>query len=292
MQVRILSRLSLNIALVSQLDNGLPSKHNNAGSNPAVGAKYVTAVHIGNGYYHCRQRSYSTERCGRIQCPATQILAKRLRLKRSDILGSTPRWGTKIYAYKYLYDTYTIGKYMIKNTEQEIINAIKENPLSMRQAALSIEMKYTTFIRKAKQLGIYNPNQGGKGLPKPAHRDKGIPLKEILEGKHPQYQTNKLRIRLIRDGLKENRCEECNNDTWNGKPIAIELDHIDGVSNNHKFENLKILCCNCHAQTTTWRGRNKKESNAAVAKLAYAAGLSPAVLGHVGSTPTSRTKKK
>ena len=148
---------------------------------------------------------------------------------------------------------------MIKNTEQEIITAIKENPLSMRQAAFSIEVKYTTFIRKAKLLGIYNPKQSGKGMTKPGLRDRAIPLTEILEGKHPQYQTNKLRLRLIRDGLKENRCEECNNDTWNGKPITTELDHIDGVSNNHKFENLRILCCNCHSQTPTWRGRNKKK---------------------------------
>ena len=167
---------------------------------------------------------------------------------------------------------------MIKNTEQEIVNAIKENPLSMRQAAFSIEMKYTTFIRKAKRLGVYKPNQSGKGMTKPGLRDKGIPLAEILEGKHPQYQTNKLRIRLIRDGLKENKCECCGIDDWNNKPITIQLDHIDGVSNNHKFENLRMLCANCHSQTPTFCGRNKK-NNAAVAKLAYATGLSPVILG-------------
>ena len=44
--------------------------------------------------------------------------------------------------------------------------------------------------------------------------------------------------------------------TWNGLPIPLELHHIDGNRNNHKFENLQLLCLNCHAQTDTFRAKN------------------------------------
>jgi hypothetical protein len=58
--------------------------------------------------------------------------------------------------------------------------------------------------------------------------------------------------------LKErgHRCECCNNTEWLGKPITIELEHIDGNNKNNAKENLKLLCPNCHSQTETWRGKN------------------------------------
>lgn len=47
------------------------------------------------------------------------------------------------------------------------------------------------------------------------------------------------------------------NATWNGMPIPLELDHINGINTDHRLENLQILCPNCHAQTSNYRGRNK-----------------------------------
>ena len=49
------------------------------------------------------------------------------------------------------------------------------------------------------------------------------------------------------------KCWECNNTTWNNKPIPLELEHTDGNRLNNEITNLKMLCCNCHAQTPTWR---------------------------------------
>ena len=57
-------------------------------------------------------------------------------------------------------------------------------------------------------------------------------------------------------GIKEEKCEECEIKEWNGKSISFELEHIDGNRFNHKIENLKILCPNCHSQTKTYRGKN------------------------------------
>lgn len=54
-------------------------------------------------------------------------------------------------------------------------------------------------------------------------------------------------------------CEECGiKDTYNGKPIILQCDHIDGDNDNHSLDNLRLLCPNCHSQTETWCGRNIK----------------------------------
>lgn len=71
------------------------------------------------------------------------------------------------------------------------------------------------------------------------------------------YNSNRLRKRLILEGYKENKCEQCGLSLWNGKQIPLELEHVNGNNLDNRIENLKILCCNCHAQTDTYRGKSK-----------------------------------
>ena len=68
-----------------------------------------------------------------------------------------------------------------------------------------------------------------------------------------------LKPHLIKE--RGHKCENCGLEEWLENPIPLEIDHIDGDRTNNKKENLKLLCCNCHALTPTWRGRNieKKE---------------------------------
>lgn len=68
-------------------------------------------------------------------------------------------------------------------------------------------------------------------------------------------------MRKFIEETKGNVCEHCTNSgEWNGKPLTLQLDHIDGNSDNNELSNLRILCPNCHTQTDTWCGRNKKDT--------------------------------
>jgi hypothetical protein len=53
------------------------------------------------------------------------------------------------------------------------------------------------------------------------------------------------------------RCEQCGLSEWQGSPIPLELDHIDGNPSNNDPNNLRILCSNCHAQTPTFRNKRR-----------------------------------
>lgn len=132
---------------------------------------------------------------------------------------------------------------------------------SMAEAAKLLNMPFSTFRRKAIKLNLYKPNQSGKNISKRFVRNRfGTRRKteDILEGKHPQYPTNRVKQRIINEKYLKNICSECGlSETWNGKPIILHLDHINGVSNDHRLENLRLLCPNCHSQTDTWCGKNK-----------------------------------
>jgi len=145
-------------------------------------------------------------------------------------------------------------KYYTKEWKVKIKDACFNN-LSMAKACASLNMNMNTFIFHAKRLNVYKPNQSGKGMTK-KFKNKGYKLKDIIEGKHPQYHTYKLKNRLIKEKIKEEKCEDCKGTSWKNKSIPLELHHKDGNSKNHLLENLMLLCPNCHAFTETYRAKN------------------------------------
>lgn len=135
-----------------------------------------------------------------------------------------------------------------KTIHDDDLKSAYEKHKMLSKMAVELGVPEISIWRRCKQLGLEFKN-GGK-------RTK-LDLHEILEGKHPQFQTNKLKQRLLNEGVMENKCSCCGISEWNNKPITMQLDHIDGNSKNHLLENLRMLCPNCHSQTDTWCGKNK-----------------------------------
>jgi hypothetical protein len=68
-----------------------------------------------------------------------------------------------------------------------------------------------------------------------------------------------VRKKLISRNLIPYQCQECGCDNqWKGKKLSLVLDHINGISNDHRLDNLRFLCPNCNSQTDTFCGRNIK----------------------------------
>jgi len=82
-----------------------------------------------------------------------------------------------------------------------------------------------------------------------------IPIQELLVAGR-RTQRGHLKRRLLKAGLKENRCEDCGITEWRGKPLNMALHHVNGDGMDNRLENLKLLCANCHSQTPNYGRRN------------------------------------
>ncbi|WP_051302898.1 HNH endonuclease [Psychromonas aquimarina] len=142
-------------------------------------------------------------------------------------------------------------------SDEQIIEAVNTCP-TMRQAQIFVNMSASSFKRRCIAIGVYHPNQGGRNAQYPVRgKHSRISLTEITAGKHPYYQTDKLRRRLIAEGVKKHECEICGTKDWLGQKVAVVLDHIDGNNSNHLLSNLRIICRNCDGNLETFAGRNK-----------------------------------
>lgn len=151
-----------------------------------------------------------------------------------------------------------IGVYMRKDileSKTKILQWIANNE-SKAKISSYLNCKPETLDRYLKLMNInYKGNKSGKGLIK--NRTK-LTLQEYLNSSI-NIQTNKIRIKILEEGIKEYICEICGNSEWLGKPIPLEIHHKDGNKDNDVIENFMLLCPNCHAQTDSYRGRNCKK---------------------------------
>lgn len=130
----------------------------------------------------------------------------------------------------------------ILERKDEIIKMIN-NKESKAFICKVLNCKPETLNGYLKKIGIeYNGNQGLKG--KKTHSNRKSALEYM---KKDIVVSSKLRKKLIEDGIKEDKCEKCNNSHWFGEKLMLELHHIDGNRFNNKLDNLMVLCPNCHS---------------------------------------------
>lgn len=78
---------------------------------------------------------------------------------------------------------------------------------------------------------------------------------EFFINGHKRNGTNLIK-RLLSSGLKEYKCENCGISEWDGKPLRLQIHHINGDHYDNRVENLQLLCPNCHTQTDTYARAN------------------------------------
>ena len=140
----------------------------------------------------------------------------------------------------------------LSERKDEILKWIEEGQ-SKAYIARQIGCSPQTVARFLLKEGIdYKGNQSGKGTNK---RRYAMSLEEYLNSSL-DIQTNKVRKKLLKEGVKEYRCERCGLTEWLGNPIPLELHHKDGDRNHNELSNYELLCPNCHAFTDSYRGKN------------------------------------
>jgi len=128
-------------------------------------------------------------------------------------------------------------------------NCNKTSFSTLKRVLLQLKINYSHI-----PVGI-NSNKNRKFL------TKNISLTEVLV-ENSSYKRGSIKKRLIEEGYFIYKCVECGlKNEWNNKKLVLQLDHINGIPNDNRIENLRFLCPNCHSQTPTFAGRaSRKET--------------------------------
>lgn len=139
-----------------------------------------------------------------------------------------------------------------KDTSKENLSVIIDECSSMREvltklgyAVSGASIKHVR--RKIEEYGLTEPKYG-------SHSKARRELDDVLVENSTYLNSNSLKKRLIKEGLLKPLCsnDDCGISEWRGMPITLQLDHTNGIHNDNRIENLRLLCPNCHTQTETW----------------------------------------
>ena len=135
-----------------------------------------------------------------------------------------------------------------KNYSDEDIIEFTKEVTSLAQLLGLLNLKkaggnYAHMKKILQRLNVDTSHWKGMGW------NKGDRLKDWSD----YSRVSKLKPHLINE--RGNICENCLIDSWDNSPIILEVHNIDGDRTNNKYENLKLLCPNCHSQTSNWRNR-------------------------------------
>jgi hypothetical protein len=149
-----------------------------------------------------------------------------------------------------------------KYKDSDLIGAV-ETSVSIRQVLNQLGLKpaggnYTTIKNRVRELSLNTSHWKGqawnKGLSVSSYTKRD--LKDILVENSPHKQSHSLKIRLLKEGILQAICDECTIINWQDKPLSFHLEHINGIHDDNRLDNLRLLCPNCHSQTPTYCGKN------------------------------------
>jgi len=157
-----------------------------------------------------------------------------------------------------------------KNDIQKIINesnSFKEVLIKLgysgNSCGASLYLKQR-IKEDALDITLLNKNRSIKTDKQLKSLSKKEPIEKYLT-ENSNASRNNLKNRLINEGFFDYKCGICGISEWMGNNITLQLDHINGINNDNRLENIRFICPNCHSQTKNFCGRNtKKESNKCV----------------------------
>jgi 5-methylcytosine-specific restriction endonuclease McrA len=147
---------------------------------------------------------------------------------------------------------------MTKNEMKKLLDESK----SMREVILKLGLQpngssgYMHVKNKIVKLGLEIPkyNYYGDGHSRRKYSNDEVFCKDST------LPRQKVKNRIIKEKLIEYKCSDCgNNGEYNGMPLSLHLDHINGINDDNRLENLRFLCPNCHSQTETYAGKANKK---------------------------------
>ncbi|SDY84000.1 hypothetical protein SAMN05421684_1833 [Asanoa ishikariensis] len=140
-------------------------------------------------------------------------------------------------------------------TQAQLIVAVAESKTWKEVAArLGITSNSIHLRRHADVCGISYAHFSGRAWKGGEHTPRVADDDIFVE--HSTASPSLLRTRYLR--LESGRaCAICGITEWCGLPAPLQLDHTNGVNNDNRLKNLRLLCANCHAQTETFGGRNR-----------------------------------
>lgn len=159
-----------------------------------------------------------------------------------------------------------VGKTIVDYGEENFKKIVKESFCFAdvkRKLGLSLTGNNNDTLRRyIEKYGLdvshFNPNKIRTN--KLSNHNRKALSQILVEGSTYTNTTN-LKERLYKEGLKERKCELCGQgEEWRGKKMSLILDHINGINNDNRIENLRIVCPNCNATLPTHCGKNKKKT--------------------------------